>query len=164
MELEEFADLLRLENRNLEAVREEEPFLDDALTYIVMALAHDCIAWEEPTKGMEANLGLIESVARYASLISDKWKPEGMLVFGNGASMTQENYQSLFSRSKGLRDALLQQHLVTYGKENEMQALRETNTCLTYMIAIGCARSTDLEGSLAYVDRTFRHIMEQMTS
>jgi len=164
MELEEFADLLRLENRNLEAVREEEPFLDDALTYIVMALAHDCIAWEEPTKGMEANLGLIESVARYASLISDKWKPEGMLVFGNGASMTQENYQSLFSRSKGLHDALLQQHLVTYGKENEMQALRETNTCLTYMIAIGCARSTDLEGSLAYVDRTFRHIMEQMTS
>ena len=102
MELEEFADLLRLENRNLEAVREEDPFLDDALTYIVMALAHDCIAWEEPTKGMEANLGLIESVARYASLISDKWRPEGVLVFGNGSSMTQENYQSLFSRSKGL--------------------------------------------------------------
>jgi hypothetical protein len=31
------------------------------------------------------------------------------------------------------------------------------------MIAIGCARSTDLEGSLAYVDRTFRDIMKQMT-
>ena len=163
MELEEFADLLRLENRNLEAVREEEPFLDDALAYIVMALAHDCIAWDEPMKGMEANLGLIESVARYACLISDKWKPEGVLVFGNGASMTQENYQSLFTRSKGLRDALLQQHLATYGRENEIQALRETNTCLTYMIAIGCARSTDLEGSLAYVDRTFRDIMKQMT-
>ena len=163
MELEEFADLLRLENRNLEAVREEEPFLDDALTYIVLALAHDCIAWEDPVKGMEANLELIESVARYATLISDRWRPEGVLVFGNGASMTQENYQSLFSRSKGLRDALLQQHIATYGKGNEVQAYRETNTCLTYMLAIGCARSTDLEGSLAYVDRTFRDIIRQMT-
>ena len=164
MELEEFANLLRFENANLEAVREEEPFLDDALTYIVMALAHDCMAWEDPMKGMEANLELIDSVARYASLISERWKPEGVLVFGNGESMTQENYQSLFDRSKGLRDALLKQHLDSYGVGNEEMAYRETNTCLTYMIAIGCARSTDLIGSLAYVDRTFRDIMSQLTS
>ena len=162
MELEEFASLLRFENGNLEAVRKEEPFLDDALTYIAMALAHDCMAWEDPVKGMEANLELIESVARYATLISDRWRPEGVLVFGNGASMTQENYQSLFDRSKGLRDALLKQHLDAYGEENAEKAYRETNTCLTYMLAIGCARSTDLDGSLAYVDRTFRDVMEQL--
>lgn len=164
MELEEFSALLRFENANLEAVREEEPFLDDALTYIVMALAHDCMAWQEPLKGMEANLELIDSVARYASLISDTWRPDGVLVFGNGESMTQENYQSLFDRSKGLRDSLLQQHLDTYGEGNEEMAYRETNTCLTYMIAIGCARSTDLVGSLAYVERTFRDIMGQLTA
>ena len=162
MELEEFASLLRFENGNLEAVRKEEPFLDDALTYIAMALAHDCMAWEDPAKAIDANLELIDTVARYASLISDHWRPEGILVFGNGTSMTQENYQSLFERSKGLRDALLKQHLDAYGDGNEERAYRETNTCLTYMLAIGCARSTDLEGSLAYVDRTFRDVMDQM--
>ena len=163
MDLDEFADLLRFENGNLEAVRAEEPFLDDALAYIAMALAHDCMAWEDPSKAVNANLELIDSVARYAHLISDSWKPEGILVFGNGTSMTQETYQSLFDRSKGLRDALLTQHLQAYGEGNEERAYRETNTALTYMLAIGCARSTDLEGSLSYVGRIFRDVMDQMS-
>ena len=58
MELEEFASLLRFENGNLEAVRKEEPFLDDALTYIAMALAHDCMAWGGSRKGDRCQSGI----------------------------------------------------------------------------------------------------------
>ena len=66
---EAFLQLLRLENGNLESVREEEPFLDDAIVYLSTALAHDCMAWEDPEKYIDPNLELIESVARFGCLL-----------------------------------------------------------------------------------------------
>ena len=158
METQEFVDLLKFENKNLELVREEEPFLDETLTYLVMALAHDCCAWDDPRKGMEANLELIESVARYGAILEDQWKPEGILVFGGKLEQDESTYNSYLRRALELRNGLLQQHMA-YFNDSE-KALRETNTCLTYMIAIGCARSTDLDGSLRFVDKTFRKVMD----
>ena len=154
---EEFLQLLRLENGNLEAVREEEPFLDDAIVYLSLALAHDCMAWEDPERYVEPNVELIESVARFGCLLKDQWAPEGILVYGGKIEIDDALMRTYDDRAKILRDQLLSMHLQKYGEGNEIQAYKETNTCLTYMIAAGCARSTDLDGSVDFVSRVFRY-------
>ena len=159
---EGFLQLLRLENGNLESVREEEPFLDDAIVYLSMALAHDCMAWEEPERYIEPNLELIESVARFGCLLKDQWAPDGILVYGGKTELTEELLESWSQRGKALRNGILNAHLQAYGEDNAEKAYRETNTALTYMLAIGCARSTDLEGSMDFVRRSFRAATEYL--
>ena len=63
-----------------------------------------------------------------------------------------------------IADAILDAHLQAYGQDNAERAYRETNTALTYMLAIGCARSTDLDGSLDFVQRCFRAAMNKLTA
>ena len=163
-ETEEFVGLLKLENGNLESVRQEEPFLDDVIVYLSMALAHDCMAWEDPSKALEPNMELIESVARFGCLLKDQWAPEGILVYGGKMSVDDELLSSWDERAKMLRDGILSAHLQAYGQENAEKAYRETNTALTYMLAIGCARSTDLDGSLGLVRKTYTAAMERLMS
>ena len=163
-ETEEFVQLLKLENGNLESVRQEEPFLDDVIAYLSMALAHDCMVWDDPERFIEPNLGLIESVARVGCLLKDQWAPEGILVYGGKMTVDDPLLESWSERGKALRDAILDAHLQAYGQENAERAYRETNTALTYMLAIGCARSTDLDGSLDFVQKCFRAAMNKLTA
>lgn len=161
---QELVELLRLQNGNLEIVLSEEPYLNDALLYMASALAWDCMDWEEPSKAKEGNLMVLEPAARYAGLFREEWFPEPrMLVLGPETERTEEDMSAMVEKGRILRSAILDRHLDAFGRDSQdsvMKAYRETNTCMVYMIAAGCARSNDLEGSLGYVRRLFASIAD----
>ena len=84
----------------------------------------------------------------------------------------QEPYGDIELTEKGARLAsmILARHTVLkaflmklgVSEENAEKAYRETNTALTYMLAIGCARSTDLDASIEFVKSVFRAAMYRL--
>lgn len=162
----ELVELLRLQNGNLEFVLSDEPYLNDALLYLSMALAYDCMDWDEPLKAKEGNLLVLDPAVRYAGLFREEWFPEPrVLVFGPVTERPREEWLAMLEKGRMLRMMILNRHLDAFGRDSQetvTRAYRETNTSMIYMIAAGCARSNDLEGSLQYVRDCFSSAVDHI--
>ncbi len=147
--VQELINLIRYENLNLDVVLGDEPSLDRALIYLSMALAYDMMDRTEPEAVMNSLKASVVQIAGYAHILEDDWFPEnGTLAFDGPLDLNEEEWNSLFSKAETLRQELLSQHLSSYGGEDEesfQKAYAQTTTCIVYMIAIGCARSTNVD-------------------
>ena len=83
-----FIDLMKVQNDNLEILREDEAFLDRTLMQLAAAIAYDCGQWPDPDRYVSPNVEVVTSAARYGALLREEWQTKGgLLVFGGGMSM-----------------------------------------------------------------------------
>ena len=157
VDIDEFVEVLRYENRNLESVLEQEPSLDRTILLLSVAIAVDCKDWTDPEEAINVCITSIESVAHHAESTKDLWK-EGLfpLTFSDSGSPEGDEWNDAFMEGQGLFRDLLRSHIQQYGEEQIEHAYRETTLCLTYMIAVGCVRSTDRNGTLQYAVSSIR--------
>lgn len=165
IDVNEFVDLVKYQNTNLDSVLKQEPFLDEAILLMSMALAVDCKDWTDPEEAIDICKTSIDSVTHFAESTKSLWKETpSILVFGGQLDPTPDEWNDKFMDAQGLFRELLEMHIEQYGADNIEHAYKETTMCLTYMISIGCARSNNSQGAATFakdmIDKTYTFINE----
>lgn len=151
VDIDEFVEMVKIQNKNLNLILEQESFLDRVLLMLAAAVAVDCKDWTDPEEAIDICNESISSVSYFAKTTSDRWKESpSILVFAGNLEPDTDDWNNMFMDGQSIFREILGSHIEAYGADQIEHAYKETTLCLTYMIAIGCARSSNIEGAVQF--------------